>query len=98
MWIMHSDRALRYIVIIHAAVLMIKGKMYLVKPKNKTEIFDLKLFKSTYTRIFIGPGYLQDILQNAPPNLKLEKAFNNYWSRTAPFCSLCAAFSRGKVS
>jgi hypothetical protein len=54
-------------------------------------------FKYDVYDIAIGPGYLQDILQNSPPNLKLEKAFNNYWSRTAPFCSLCTAFSIGKV-
>ncbi|XP_069693613.1 uncharacterized protein [Periplaneta americana] len=42
------------------------------------------------------PEYLEGILQNSPPNLKLEKAFNNYWSRTSPFCSLCTAFSIGR--
>jgi len=51
-----------------------------------------------YGGVTVGPGYLQDILQNSLPNLKLEKTFNNYWSQSPPFCSICAAFSVGRVS
>jgi len=51
-----------------------------------------------YGGVTVGPGYLQDILQNSLPNLKLEKTFNNYWSQAPPFCSICAAFSIGRVS
>jgi hypothetical protein len=52
----------------------------------------------TYVGVIVGPGYLQDILQNSPPNLKLEKTFNSYWSQSPPFCSICGAFSIGRVS
>jgi hypothetical protein len=55
-------------------------------------------FYLTHGDVTTGPGYLQDILQNSRPDLKLEKAFNNYWSQAVPFCSLCTAFSKGKVS
>lgn len=64
-------------------------------PENNTSIKTASTARTT-AKNRKCPGYLQDILQNSPPNLKLEKAFNSYWSRAAPFCSLCTAFSRGK--
>ncbi|PSN40426.1 hypothetical protein C0J52_09263 [Blattella germanica] len=43
-----------------------------------------------------GPAYLQQILQSAPANTQLERAFNIFWSQNIPYCSLCTSFSLRK--
>ncbi|CAG2057181.1 unnamed protein product [Timema podura] len=37
--------------------------------------------------------YLRELLASSVHDLVVERAFNDYWSSKAPFCSLCSVFS-----
>uniref|UniRef100_A0A7R9IGF8 [histone H3]-trimethyl-L-lysine(9) demethylase n=1 Tax=Timema tahoe TaxID=61484 RepID=A0A7R9IGF8_9NEOP len=40
-----------------------------------------------------GYGHLRELLASSVHDLVVERAFNDYWSSKAPFCSLCSVFS-----
>uniref|UniRef100_A0A7R9CNP2 [histone H3]-trimethyl-L-lysine(9) demethylase n=1 Tax=Timema cristinae TaxID=61476 RepID=A0A7R9CNP2_TIMCR len=40
-----------------------------------------------------GYGHLRELLASSVHDLVVERAFNDYWSSKAPYCSLCSVFS-----